>query len=1785
MRQDYTILDTIYASDKYRVYVADAVHEGRKVLLKAISDSEVNPATALALQNEYSITQELNNSLKPHALTYMGSSVAFVRDFLEGITLAKWLEDNPLSRDTSLEKRLHLAIALTKEIELLHNQRLIHKDINPTNIIVSHDETSVFIIDYEIASKLDIKTHFLGNPERLEGTLAYISPEQTGRMNRVVDYRCDLYALGVVLYELFAGKKPFFFTGANSALEYIHAHIARNPLHPAKIVGQGSEHDSMVPIVIGDIIMKLLAKNAEDRYQSAFRVRKDLEECLLQWKTHRAIAPFPVGKSDIALKFQIPQRLYGREKEHLLLMEAFYKAASGRKMMMLVSGYSGIGKTALVYDVHVPVTERNAMFISGKFEQFRRNIPFYAWSNAFTEFAELLLTENTESIQRWKKRILDAMGDLAGVITQLVPALEKIIGKQPTPPLIPTNETQNRFNYALRTFIKVISTKERPLVVFIDDLQWADSASLNLLRVIMTEPGFGHLFVIGAYRDNEVNESHPFLRAIEDIRKEWLALNALDASDAHAPDNILIEQITLRNLQQDHINHLLADTLRQTLAQTSALATLVYTKTDGNAFFVHRFVESLYEKGFIELVTHENEPEWRFDIKAIEGLTATENVIDLLAQKIVRLPELTQKLLRNAAVTGHLFSVKMVSVLTDNSPTDSEAGLWSALEEGLITPEDPSYRFIKGFGEKDSALTRFRFVHDRIRQTVYESIAQNDKKRIHKKAALHLLETLDEYETEQQIFEIANHLNSASDVVEDTALLCRINFQAGSRAKLSTAYSTAFNYFEQAISSLEEGSWRKNYSFTLSLYDQTSETAFLSGQYEVMEKFIKEILKHSTTTLDKVKALEIRTNALFTEQKLVESVQSGLEALGLLGMKLPANPSQMTVVLELLKTKQALKKLSPEALLRLPAMTDRTELAKMRIMATLAPALFFTNPNLFPIMLFRMTVTSAQHGIASSSAYAFGSFGFVLCGVTGEVAKGIEFGELALNLIHERNFNEYQARALFVVRYFIDHWYKPMVKNVVQIKDAYRHSLESGEADFTAFLGNGYVVYLILSGESLENVEQELMKQLQYITQNKQFTSLTFNNLYHQFVLCLLGKAENPALIQGERYDVVAQEPELIRTNNQSTLFNQSYFQMQLSLLMGNIEEGLRYAERAMASRQTVVGTSISLQALFIDALLRFHAVQQGLNSKRRKEIARIKKQCKQLRKVVQTSPGDFTHKVRCLEACIFALEGKIEKALTAISQALDIVQTSGNLYDKCFIALETYRLHRYFANKESTLETLRIAMTLLREWNATAVLERIQEEPLYKGISSRQESDSRNDNDGFPSQEKQFRSGSGGATNSMSNQTIDIDSIVKGTQIITGELNKKNLFEKMLAVMSENAGAERGVIIFEQSEGKFAVQAELSEDSSLKTLDEPIHYENYPNACLAIINYVLHSGVNLVLDNALADTRFMNDRYVKMNQIKSVLCSKILVKSKIVGILYLENNLVSGAFTANRIEVLNILGAQAAIAIENARYYAFVEDMNKNLEQKVQERTRELAEKNNLLLELNREKSELMGIVAHDLKNPIGAIRGLAELVQQEIVKDKQVIEMSGQIVNTADRMLDLVKNMLELNKIEEGSFVLHFQKFDISTLVESTIWQYEHLASVKNIAMKFLTDDTINEVLADEQALMQVLDNLVSNAVKYSPFDKTVTVGIESKQEAVRVYIQDEGPGISGEDMKKLFGKFARLSARPTGGEHSTGLGLSIVKKMVEAMNGRVWCESELGKGATFIVELPKAQSKPAT
>lgn len=1490
----YDIIEQLSESEKSRVYLGrQAEGEGLAILKTSLPGTAARLSEAL-LRNEYETTRGWEGSpVQPLHFQNIEQGVVLIRPYLQGSAWAEWVGRHK----PGLEAALQLAIAAASELETLHRRNIIHKNIHPHNMIVDPAAKRVSLIDHCLSTRYDLKSQYAAWPGQIAGKLAYLSPEQTGRMNRVVDYRCDLYAFGVVLYELLTGRLPF---DAAEPLELMHSHLARTPapLHTL---------DANIPPVLSRIVLKLLAKNAEDRYQSASSLRKDMEQCLQQWMAGQKAGDFAIARFDAPLRFSIPQKIYGRAAERADLIAAFEKAASGRKQLALVGGYSGAGKTALVFDVHIPVTKKRGIFISGKFEQFQRNIPYLAWRQAFDQFTEQVLTEGQSGIQHWRTIITGALGDLTGVITSLLPALEKITGPQPEPPQLPATEVQNRFNYAFRSFVRAICTREHPLVVFLDDFQWADAASLNLLRLVMTEPGLGYLFVIGAFRENEVYEGHPFLTCIEELEREWRAINETDVSLAFSPENTLISRYSLGKLPEENLEELVRDTLDASPRLARELAQLLLQKTGGNAYFVHRFLESLHEEGHIRLEHPEGAAVWRFDTDNIRALRVTDNVVDLLTRKVDKMTAAARHVLNAAACVGHSFDLDTLALILQKTPREVEAALWQAVEEGLIVPLEPEQRFLTGDGD-GLASVRFNFAHDRVRQAVYEALPLEEKAGIHRQAGILLLQTLPENEQAERIFEIVNHINEAGASFTDHALKSRLNYEAGLRAKSSAAYLPAFEFFRKALDSLPPGAWQTDYAETLRLHNQTAETAYLSGNDEEMERLIDLILSKAVTTIDKVTALEIRIIALFSRQRIRESIALGLEALTLLGVKLPAKPGQAQVAMELVKAKMAMRNKTPEQLLELPLVQRPEHLAVMRIMANLAPPVFFVDTNLYSIILFRLMVFTSRYGIASSSAYAYSCYSFVLCAITNEVNTGSRYGEFVLDLMKKHPFSEYQSRALFVLYYFVQHWKNPLPGIVPSLKDAYRRSLESGEADFTAFLGNAYAQAAIMSGNDLEELDKELRRQLQYSTQTRHYTSVTFNNIFHQFVLCLRNQAPAPRLLKGEMCDADALFDEMARINNAPVIFNIAYFRAQLALLHGDFDDALANIEIAHVNLKSVISIPVYKHHHFLAVLVRYHACVENAHLKR-KQMARIKSSLDALQKYQQYNPGEFSGKLALAEACFAALHGEHDKALGLFHRAMGFFQHEGNTYDQGLGSLELFRYARLRDLDDLAAIYHRKAADAFRHWGAEAVVHYLQSLPGYSVQASVLDS----------------------ADSQVGGRVMDLFSIIKGAQVISGELELQLLVNKMLAVMAENAGATRGALILKKPGGYF-VEAEMKEAGVVGNVSS-LPFEQYEPAATGVLNYVLHSGQNIVLDNAVAEGRFLNDPYIREHRVRSLLCMNLLYKNQTVGLLYLENNLVPGAFTAGRMEVLQILGTQAAISIENANYYSDIQALNRAYE------------------------------------------------------------------------------------------------------------------------------------------------------------------------------------------------------------------------------------------------------------
>ncbi len=802
----YNLVEQLYCGSRTLVYRAIRETDQLPVVIKLLNRDYPSFSELLQFRNQYTIAKNLGlpGVVEPYNLESYRHSYALVMEDFGGISLRDYAQ----GRKLTLAEILEIAIQITDILDGLYRNRVIHKDIKPANVLIHPETKQVKLIDFSIASLLPRETQEIQNPNVLEGTLAYISPEQTGRMNRGIDYRTDFYSLGATFYELLTGKLPF---ECDDPMELIHCHIAKQP--PAI-------NSKEIPQVVSDMVMKLMAKNAEQRYQSARGLKYDLEGCLQQYQATGKIETFELGTRDICDRFLIPEKLYGREREIQQLLEAFERVAQGNSEMMLVAGFSGIGKTVVVNEVQKPIVRQHGYFIKGKFDQFNRNIPFSAFVQAFRDLMTQLLSESDLQLQAWKTKILAALGDNGQVIIEVIPELERIIGQQPPAPELSGSAAQNRFNLLFQKFISVFTTKEHPLVMFLDDLQWADSASLKLMQLLIGESQSSHLLLIGAYRDNEVSPAHPLMLTLDEVTKIRAIVNT----------------ITLAPLARSSLNQLVADTLTCSPKLAEPLTELVYKKTKGNPFFATQFLKALHQDELI--IFDVKAGYWQCCISKITEAALTDDVVEFMAQQLQKLPVETQEVLKLAACIGNQFDLTTLAIVSEISETGTATALWKTLQEGFVLPQSEIYKFY--VGEEDnidrgtSQTVVYRFLHDRVQQAAYSLIPESDRAIAHYQIGQLLLQQISAEAREERIFELVNQLNYGTTlVVEKTERddLAQLNLIACRKARSATAYQAAREYATVGLQLLGTDAWERHYEMTLSLHDLAAEVAFLRWRF------------------------------------------------------------------------------------------------------------------------------------------------------------------------------------------------------------------------------------------------------------------------------------------------------------------------------------------------------------------------------------------------------------------------------------------------------------------------------------------------------------------------------------------------------------------------------------------------------------------------------------------------------------------------------------------------------------------------------------------------------------------------------------------------------------------------------------------------------------------------------------------------------------------------------------------------------------------------------------------
>ncbi|MBE9079681.1 AAA family ATPase [Romeria aff. gracilis LEGE 07310] len=1516
----YSGLEQLYWGSRTAVYRAVQTAQQRRVVIKLLRQDYPSFSELVQFRNQYTITKNLDipGIVRPLSLEPYGNGYALVTEDLGSISLAQYARANPLS----LPEVFAIAIQLADILHDLGQHHVVHKDIKPANILIQPETGRVLLNDFSIASLLPKETQEVQNPGGLEGTLAYLAPEQTGRMNRRIDYRADFYALGVTLYQLLTGQLPF---QTDDPLELVHCHMAQAPMPPDQI-------NPAIPPMASAIVLKLMAKNAENRYQSALGLKHDLEQCLSQWQTagairashKQAIADFELGQRDLSDRFMIPEKLYGREAEVQTLLAAFDRAAQGSAEVMLVAGFSGIGKTAVVNEVHKPITRQQGYFIKGKFDQFNRNIPFSAFVQALRDLLAQLLAESDARLTEWRAQLQAAVGENGQVLIEVIPELERLIGPQPPAPALSGSAAQHRFNLLFQKFIAVFTTPAHPLVMFLDDLQWADPASLQLLRLLLEDSGY--LLLLGAYRDNEVSPAHPFMLAVEDLKLAGAT----------------VETLPLAPLAFEDTNRLLADALHCSMARSRPLTELVHRKTQGNPFFTTQFLKTLHEDGYIAF--NRAQGYWECDMAQVNAMSLTGDVVELMAQQLQKLPDAAQQAVQLAACIGNQFDLATLAIVSEQSQSATATALWSALQEGLLLTTSQTYKFFQAEAvpadSDDAAELTYRFLHDQVQQVAYSLIPDGQKQSTHLKIGQQLLNHLSEQERYERLFDIVNHLNLGQSLLsssEQRYQLARLNLTAGKRAKEAGAYPSAAVYLNAGLAQLLPEDWQGQYALTLSLYQEAAETACLNGEFDRVEALARIGLEHTSELLDQVKIHEIRIQAYAAQSLQQQAIDTALQFLAQLGISF--SPQQQAEIRQQSTALiDSLMASSGESLVAHGPMTNPDQLAAMRLISSAASAAYQANPDLFVSLVLKKVLLSFKHGCAPSSAFSYADYGVTLCGISGEIEQGYQFGQLALRLLAESSQQELEASTRFIVSANIRHWKEPLRETLAALKQAYLQGLETGELRFACLAANFYCYYAYLSGIHLPQVEKEFSVYSPLIAKIQQKNISNHQTIFHRAVLFLMGELMGEQGLEAYASDLESTVQTCLATGDRTAVFYYYLNQLILFYIFGAPESALQAANLAQPYQNGVTAKYVVPLFTFYQALAQA-AVCSGTDAAE-PQLAAIQTGRTKLQRWAEHSPSNYRHKLSLIEAEYFRLVGQRAEAIEAYDRAIAAANASAFIQEEALANELAAKFYLDWDKEKVAAGYLQEAYYGYARWGARAKTDELASrypkllrpilEPAAQSPNLLVESLSY-----IASPHLSIHSSvtANRSSSTDANTALDISAVLRAAQLFSSTIQLDQLLRQLTQIILQNSGGDRCAIIMPNLEGIWQVEA-MATPETVEVYSECL--EGNANLPVKLIQYVKNFKEVVVVDDLSTDLPVI-DAYLSEFQPQSLLCLPILNQGQLIGTLYVENRSASGVFNRDRILILNFLCTQAAISLENARLFAQEQRKSHQLEQSQQ--------------------------------------------------------------------------------------------------------------------------------------------------------------------------------------------------------------------------------------------------------
>jgi len=1455
----------------HRVRPKDGQEDRASVLVLQLTSQSRPPASVDRLAHEYGLKDHLDGAWAVRPLE-------LVRDRDRTILVLEDPGGDPLDRHLAapmeMPRFLQLAISISAALRQVHQRGLVHRDLKPAHILVDGMGGQIRLTGFGLASRLPRERQPLGPPELIAGTLAYMAPEQTGRMNRSIESRSDLYSLGVILYQMLTGVLPFT---ATEPMEWVHCHIARTPVPP-------HERAANVPVAISRIVVKLLAKTAEDRYQTAAGVERDLRRCLAEWQARGHVEPFLPGEADLPDRLSIPERLYGRAPEIETLLTAFDRVvAGGRPELVLVSGYSGIGKSAVVNELHKALVPPRGLFASGKFDQYKRDIPYSTLAQAFQSLIRPLLGKSDAELHDWRQAFAEALGSNGQLIVTLVPELKLIIGEQPPVPDLPPQDAQARFHLVIRRFIGVLARPAHPLALFLDDLQWLDLASLDLIADLLRQPDVQHLMLIGAYRDNEVDSSHPLTRKLEAMRQA----------------GVTIQEIVLSPLTDEDLATLIADALHCARESVTPLAHLVHGKTDGNPFFAIQFMSALVDEAL--LTFDHGQGRWSWDLNRIQAEGYTDNVVDLMVEKLGRLPIETQETLRDFACLGNNADASALSIIRATSEEAVHAGLWDALRLDFIVRSGRSYKFI----------------HDRIQEAAYSLIPEQLRAEAHLRIGRLLVAHTPPEKREEAIFEIVNQLNRGAALIAspvEREHLAEFNLMAGKRAKASTAYASALNYFIAGAASEASDRWERRHDLAFALEFHRAECEFLTGDLAAAEKRLTMLVTRAADTIERATVECLRIDLYTVLDQTEHAVAACLDYLRHLGGDWSPHPTEDEARREYERVWSQLGDRRIGDLIDLPFMDDPASLATLDVLTKIFPTAIFVDENLLCMTVCRAVNLSMEQGNSDASCIAYVYFGKIAGPRFGDYKAALQFGQLGYDLVEKRGLRRFQARTYLWFAQFVLPWTKHVRTCRGLMAQAFDVATQVGDRNIAVYSIDNLNTNFMAAGDPLVEAQRQAEIGLEFAEGTRFQHQIDIITTQLGLIKTLRGFTYRFGWFDDGQPGGALVERHY--TPNPAVYWIRK---LQARFFAGDYPSALDAAAKAEPMLWTMAGFLETAEYHFYAALS--HAAScvtavSGQNgptrhaedvpppsrpTEDRQHFEALAVHHRQLEVWAGNCPENFENRAALIGAEIARLEGRALDAQRLYEQAIHSARDNGFIHNEAVAYELAARFYAARGLAEIANLYLRNARRGYLRWGADGKVRQLDEMVPQLG------------------QEEPAPSST--STIEATVDHLDLATVIKVSQTISREIVLETLIDTVMRTAVEQAGAERGVLIVARG-GEMRCAAEAftgKETIAVDLRDSPVAEMALPQS---LLQYVVRTQEAVSLDDAATQQLFAADPYIRQRQARSILCLPLLTQAKLGGLLYLENNLAPRVFVQSRAAVLKLLASQAAIALENASLY-----------------------------------------------------------------------------------------------------------------------------------------------------------------------------------------------------------------------------------------------------------------------